>query len=496
MTTTSAASSSPKKVFRPGGGGEQIGPAAGLVLVVDDTEANQYAMARVLRGAGYEVVTVNTGREALALARERKPAVVVLDVLLPDITGWDVCARLKRDPATAVIPVLQVSARYTSDHDHARGLDEGADSYLVQPIDPAVLLATVNALLRLNAAHAALRRSEERLRTVLSNAPIVLFAVDRNGTYTLFAGNGFDRVNVSPESMVGQSLYVLHAGDRRFLDNATSALAGNAFVDALPLHGRWFEIRYNPIHDAHSQPDGFVAVGTDITDRRKAELARQDLLAIVAHDLRSPLTGIQLNITLLERIHSGAARLPVSAEDVLKTMRRSAKRAEGLITDLLDHAQMESGTFAVARARQDLEPLLREAVDVMLPIAREKGVRIALDIAGPAVIECDGARLLQAVGNLIENALKFSPSPGGLITVRSIDEPAGITIVVEDNGAGIAAADLPHLFNRFWQGGANRKPGAGLGLSIVDGIVRAHGGRIRAENRPEAGARFCIVLPK
>ena len=470
--------------------------ASALVLVVDDEDANRYAITRILRPAGYEVIEASSGRDGLALARTRKPALVVLDIGLPDITGWDVCRALKLDPATATTPILQVSSTYVTDDDRAYGLNEGADSYLVHPVEPVVLLATVKALLRLGETQAALRRSEERLRTLLDNAPVVLFAVDAAGVYKLFTGNRLDRLNLSPDAVVGRSIYVVHAGDQRFLANAARALAGEHLVDELALYGRWFEIRYNPIYDAAARPDGFIAVATDITDRRKAELARQDVLAVVAHDLRSPIAAIQLNIALLERMQSGAAPVPAPVQEVLKAMGRSVTRAAQLIADLLDHARIEAGTFTVTRAAQELAPLLREALDLMLPIARAKGVRIALEIAGPAAIDGDGGRLLQALCNLIENAIKFAPAADGVVTVRALDRPTEVAIEVEDNGPGIAADDFPRLFNRFSQGAANRKPGTGLGLSIAEGIVQAHGGRIWAENRTGSGARFCIALSK
>lgn len=496
MTNTSAALRTPANGLATTGD-EPVVRSSILVLLVEDNEPNQYAMARVLRSAGYEVICANRGRQALDLARAHNPQLVILDIGLPDMLGWDVCRELKHGETTSTIPVLQVSASYTTEQDHVRSLDDGADTYLVHPIEPTVLLATVKALLRLRTAYDALRRSDERLLTVLNNAPLILFAVNRDEVYTLFTGNGVGRLDLSPESIVGQSIRTLHANDARFLKNAAAALQGHTFVDDLPFHGRWFEVRYNPLRGSLAALDGFVAVATDITDRRNAERAREEMLAIVAHDLRNPIDTIQINVGVLRRALERylPAGVPAQAEEMLARMARSVQRAERLITDLLDGAKMEAGTFTVTASEQNMMPLLLETIDVMMPIARAKEVQLIHEISEDLEACFDATRLSQALCNLLDNAIKFSPSQT-TITLRLISEMREVVIAIEDTGRGIPEADFPHLFNRFWQGTTNREHGAGLGLSIAAGIVRAHGGRIWAENRPSKGATFYVALPK
>lgn len=494
MTNTSAALRAPANA---GTGDDSAIRSSIRLLLVEDNEPNQYAMARVLRTAGYEVICASRGRQALDLARAHNPQLVILDIGLPDMLGWDVCRELKQGKTTSTIPVLQVSASYTTEQDHVRSLDDGADTYLVHPIEPTVLLATVKALLRLRTAYDALRRSDERLLTVLNNAPLILFAVNREGLYTLFTGNGVDRLNLSPETVVGKSIHALHAMDTRFLKNAATALQGHTFVDDVPMHGRWFEVRYNPLRGSPLGMEGFVAVAMDITDRRNAERAREEMLAIVAHDLRNPIDTIQINVGVLRRALARymPAGVPAQAEETLARMARSVQRAERLITDLLDGAKIEAGTFTVNGSTQNIAPLLLETVDIMTPIARAKGVQLLHEISEDLEACFDATRLSQALCNLIDNAIKFSPAQT-TVTLRLIDQARDVVIAIEDAGRGIPEDDFPHLFNRFWQGTTNREHGAGLGLSIAAGIVRAHGGRIWAENRPGQGATFCVALPK
>src|SRR5688572_20896208 len=144
------------------------------VLVVDDTLANRWVLARILQEAGYEVVEGETAEQAVRLAAER-PDLIVLDVRLPDGSGFDLAYRFKADSKVADIPLLLISASFTSPNERARGLDAGADGYLTHPVEPPVLLATVRALLRGREAELALRESEARFRQMADTAPVMIW---------------------------------------------------------------------------------------------------------------------------------------------------------------------------------------------------------------------------------------------------------------------------------------------------------------------------------
>ncbi len=162
-------------------------PSSPKILLVDDTDANRYAMSRLLRKEGFLVIEAASGREALQLAAAQpQPDLIVLDVRLPDLSGFEICAQLKEHPATMATPVLQLSAVYVRDEDKVQGLQSGADSYLTSPVEPPVLLATVRALLRVRQTEAALREREERLRLALDAAQMGTWDWDlRTGMITL-----------------------------------------------------------------------------------------------------------------------------------------------------------------------------------------------------------------------------------------------------------------------------------------------------------------------
>jgi PAS domain S-box-containing protein len=475
-------------------------PVAGspeTLLVIDDTEANRYAVARVLKAAGYTVLEAATGREGLKLAFEHHPDAVLLDIKLPDIMGWDVCRAIKADPQMTLTPVLHVSASFTAESDRARGLEGGADGYLVHPVDPGVLVATVRSLLRLRKANEALRRSEQRLQQIVDHAPVILFKIDTEGRYAFFSGGSALRAHgMPPQAMIGRSINELHRGDPEFLQNAKRALSGESFTDEVPVAGRWFEIRYSPLPPTE-EAGGFLGVATDVTDRRRAEASREEVLAVLAHDLRSPVAAIRFNLDALERVMKHGTPGTTTPEDMIHRLRQSAERAERLIADLLDRAQMESGGFRIERSSLDALRLAREAAELMMPIAAAKGVRFLLDVPSDScTLLGDRSRLLQAMSNLIENAIKFAPSRDGSVELRLSRQDREFLFCVSDNGPGMSEEQVARVFDRFWRGRRDGRQGIGLGLAIAKGIVEAHGGRIWAEGQPGAGARFCFVIPQ
>jgi signal transduction histidine kinase len=179
----------------------------------------------------------------------------------------------------------------------------------------------------------------------------------------------------------------------------------------------------------------------------------------------------------------------------IESIQRSAERMRLMIHDLLDMATMEAGHLRVARRREPAARLVTESVDLMGPLAAEKGVALAreIDDACPEVWG-DRERLGQVFSNLIGNAIKFTPA-GGRVLVRAAADRDHVRFVVEDDGAGIAEEDLPHIFDRYWKMDRADRSGSGLGLSIARGLVELHGGRITVESTRGKGSRFSVYLP-
>lgn len=224
---------------------------------------------------------------------------------------------------------------------------------------------------------------------------------------------------------------------------------------------------------------------------RAATRAREEVLGVVAHDLRNPLSAITMVGSLILEDYLS----PVQTRAQILAMLRSAEQMDRLIEDLLDVARIDAGTLAVDPAAVSLDELVREAIREIEPAARDRRVTLETDLEPDLpMVWADSGRILQVLSNLLGNGVRHTP-PGTTVTVRARRLGHEILLSVSDTGHGIEPEHMPHLFDRFWQARPRARSGAGLGLSIAQGIVEAHRGRIWASSAPGEGATFFFTLP-
>lgn len=218
--------------------------------------------------------------------------------------------------------------------------------------------------------------------------------------------------------------------------------------------------------------------------------AREQVLKIVSHDLRTPLHTVAMSTNLLmeERLE------PEAQQKLLRGVQRAGERMNRLVQDLLDVAKLEAGRVAIAPRDLEVAPLMKEAHEMLQPLAAASSLVLELDVAENLPhLTADAGRVLQVLSNLVSNAVKFTPA-GGSITMRARPSPGGVHFSIIDTGPGIPPEQLERIFGRFWQANAADRRGIGLGLSIAKGIVDAHAGRLWAESRVGSGTTFHFVL--
>jgi signal transduction histidine kinase len=372
-------------------------PGLSLILVVDDNDAARFVKVQVMRRAGFDVVEASTGLEALQLARSQQFDLAIVDVNLPDIHGFEVCQRLKQEVVDPpAMPVLQVSNTAVTDADRVRGLQLGADVYLIEPVAPDVLVATVQALLRV-------RRSELALAEAL------------------------DRERAS----------------RR--------------------------------------------------DADEANRLKDNFLATLSHELRTPLHAMTGWLSLLQRDDL----TPPLRVRAIESLLRNTRLQTQLINDLLDVSRIAKGKLVLDRQPIDLATVVESAVETMRDAALAKRIELVV-VTQRAVVEADAARMHQVIGNLIANAIQFTPE-GGRIHISLAREGLQTVARVADTGVGIDPDFLPHVFDQFRQAESTaerRHGGLGLGLAIVRQLVELHGGTVTAESAgPMQGSVFTVRLP-
>ena len=494
-------------------------PSPGLILVVDDELANRYALSRVLVQAGYDVVEGATGAEALRLANERRPDLIVLDVKLPDISGYEVCRQIKGHPDTATVLVLQISATFVNSRDTVRSLDAGADSYLTQPVEPPVLVATVGALLRLRRAEEALRDSEARYRVLFEGNPIPAWVVDADSAAIVAVNDAaVERYGYTRAEFLAMRIGELHIpADLPALVSQLADVEGQIGVwrqrtkDGTDLD---VEITVAPIRFGRHRARLVIAI--DVTERRRLEraraellgreraaraqaeeanLAKDDFLATLSHELRTPLNAMLGWVRVLQSGKSDATTTSRGLDAIERNCRIQAQ----LIEDLLDVSRIIAGKLTLDRNVLDLADVTQAAAEGLRVSAQAK--RLDLTVVAervPIHVEGDFARLQQVAANLISNAIKFT-GEGGRISVRVEARGAHAALVVTDTGQGIRPEFLPHVFEKFRQADSSTSrshTGLGLGLAIVRHLVELHGGRVDAASRGEGqGSTFTVTLP-
>ena len=572
------------------------------ILVVEDSATQAAALAVLLEREGFETVVARRAERALDTMRTTPVDLVLSDVLMPGMDGYELCRRIKQVPEWAEIPVVLLTS-LTDPLAIVRGLESGADHYVTKPYDPAGLLARVRLVLErahipkqvhpkpftvelldtpftitatkeqilelLVSSYSDLVRTSEAVRDAERRARFLaeamellsssldvhrvlrdlarlvvprfadICAVDLLGPGGLPERveivHGFAGVPVLPEgairlvdpalSTIAQRAIaesalqlVMHADDDALRDVARDAalleqlqLSGPYALLVVPLIARQRVLGFLQFLSADvaraSAPEALllaedlarrasVAVDNALLygEAQRATQARDDVLAIVSHDLRNPLNTILMSASfLLDVLAEPGATVPLIPQ--LQLIRRATARGNALIQDLLDVSRIESGTLAVDTSLTSAAGLLTDAVLELEPLVADKGLRFEHEWTGAdAQVLADRGRIAQVFSNLVGNAVKFTAKNG---VVRLTGRRLGpiVEYVVSDSGAGIALDHVPHLFDRFWKASKASRSGAGLGLFIVKGIVESHGGSVNVESVPNAGTTFRVTLP-
>lgn len=357
-------------------------PIAADILVVDDTPENLKLLAGLLKSYGHKVRPVSDSDLALRAAQIAPPDLILLDIHMPGISGYEVCRRLKADKALKEIPVVFISA-LNEMNDKVKAFQSGGLDYITKPFHAEEVIARVNV-------HLELRRQKRQLQ------------------------KSYDQL-------------------------------------------------------------------------RKMESLRDSLVHMVVHDMRTPVTVIHGALDLLKE------KVDESSEHLAQLAFANVERLSEMVSQLLDVSRLEEGKMPVDMAPCSLESVAKEAIGPLQILYPD----CTLELEGPPDLRvmCDSGLIRRVLGNLLGNALKFSP-PGGKVRVALTREDGGAKVAVIDNGPGIPAQFHHRVFEKFAQvDGSKKKLGTGLGLAFCKLAVEAHGGRIGVKSEAGHGSTFWFTLP-
>jgi signal transduction histidine kinase/DNA-binding response OmpR family regulator len=485
------------------------GPARSHILIADDNADMRDYLVRLL-AARFHVHAVSTGDAALLAAIERRPDVVVSDVMMPGLDGFQLVAALRQREETRTLPVILLSAR--AGHEASvDGLRAGADDYLVKPFSARELMARIDGQLMRSKLRDLEKAHAREIADVFAHAPVGVaflggpehrFEFANERYLDLVAGRpllGKPIREALPE-LEGQGIYELldqvyssgkpHIG--RSLGLVIQRRGGSA-------EQMFFDFTYQPLLDDRGQTRGITVVVVDVTEltlaRRQSDAAhraKDEFLAMLGHELRNPLAPIVTALQLMQ------LRGVVGADRERTVIERQVKHLMTLVDDLLDVSRIARGKVQLERRRLDFADVTARAIEMVSPAIDERGHVLTVHIPRGLVVDGDEARLAQVLANLLTNAAKYT-DPRGQLRISAQAEGSVLRATVSDNGRGIDPGILPHVFELFSQEQQEidrSRGGLGLGLAIVKSLVEAHGGRVQASSEGKGrGAEFSVYIP-
>ncbi|MFJ2527256.1 multi-sensor hybrid histidine kinase [Pseudomonas helmanticensis] len=500
------------------------------LLIVDDNVATRYALRRRLERHGYEVLEAGTGGEGLALIESEVLDALILDVNLPDMSGFDIVRILRADARTALLPVIHVSAASIQTGDIITGLDAGADAYLIHPVDPDVLLATLRTLLRVRDTENALRESEARFREIFVNVSAPIAVLDA-GLKVHECNHAFAQLildNRDPQALrecfAEDQSAILNELRLRLVDGERWKGTLNMRVQGEIRETEWqispyrtpelslvfvedvTEHRHRERSHLARLDDTTTQLAKEVAERVRAEaqllqVQKMDALGKltggIAHDFNNLLTGIITSLELIQKrvVDGRLDKVQFYSEAALN----SAMSAASLTHRLLAFARqqpLDTRPVDINEQVRSLEELLGRTI----------GERITLKLeltSKPAIALVDPVQLESAVLNLVINARDALPV-GGNIWVNTyaayshgdpnMADGAYVALSVRDDGTGIEHNVIDKVFDPFF----TTKPlgqGTGLGLSTIYGFARQSGGDAHIRSVARRGTEVTIMLP-
>ena len=498
---------------------------AASVLIVDDNPAKRLGLKAILTPLGYEIVEADSGRAALRCLMTQSFAVILLDVRMPDMDGFETAACIRQRRESMLTPIIFVTA-HARDEVSRDVYAQGASDFLVAPFSPTELRAKVSAFanLYIEATERAsdalqVKVAADQLRLIAHSAPIGIFQTDEDNRYVYTNPRWSEITGIPSEEAVGQRWdFIVGSEERESL--RTQLPEGKQ--EWLELNHR-FELRRprvatriaivtsRSILDEYGRIAGWVGTLADVTVEAWAEAAmseartkaddasqlKSDFLANMSHEIRTPMNGVLGMIDLLLETD-----LDERQRDFAETVRDSGKSLLTIIDEILDFSKVEAGMLEIERIEFSLSDLVSDVVDLMAASAQAKGLELVavVDRFVPAWVTGDPSRVGQVLNNLLSNAIKFTEEGEIVVRVSATEAGAAESVVrfeISDTGSGITAEKLAVVFEPFVQADSStsrKYGGTGLGLAISSDLVELMGGEIGATSTPGEGSSFWFTI--
>ncbi|MBW1902009.1 MAG: response regulator [Deltaproteobacteria bacterium] len=472
------------------------------VLVIDDEKRIRNGCQKTLKLEGFEVATIESGTLGLEIIEKEHFDIILLDLMMPGLSGMEVLARVKAlHPETIVIVI---SGYATLEH-AIEAMKKGAFDFIAKPFSPEELRSVVSKAIQFIRTLEDIVTENSRMRVLINQLSGGVMATDAQKNVALanpaflrmmnYRGKAIGRPvteivqNKKLNQMIDQALSMPQADFAEL--TAELDLEGNGGKEETVLGARCA-----PFRDRLGRNLGTLTVLHDITAQKKIDQLKSDFVSMVAHEIRSPMSTVLAQLKVV--LDGLAGEVTQKQQEILGRSSEKIKNLAHLSSELLDLARIESGLITQEKERLNILDLIADQVSFYQALAHEKNMSLNLDqpTALPPVIG-NRYNMEEVFSNLISNAIKYTPD-GGSITVSAAAEEKYLCISVRDTGYGIDEEDLDQIFDRFYRvkNDITRTiTGTGLGLAIVKSIVKAHNGMVRVESKPDHGSTFYVYIP-
>ncbi|HEY6908555.1 MAG TPA: ATP-binding protein, partial [Myxococcales bacterium] len=442
-----------------GEGGMEAGAGSERILVADDNADMREYVTRLL-SQRWAVRSAADGEAALRMARSERPDLVLADVMMPGLDGFELLRALRSEAATRGVPVIMLSAR-AGEEARIEGIEAGADDYLVKPFSARELIARVCAHLTIGRLRAEASRERERLSELFEQVPVGL-AVLEGPEHRHVVANPSYRAMLGRGEVLGRSVREVftEGGDGDIVEVMDRVYRSGEAVRGAEMHARiqrdgasgledaWFTFAMHPLRGPAGTVTGVMLVAADVSDqvlaRRRVEdlraaaesanAAKDDFLAMLGHELRNPLAPIATALHLMK------LRAGNTLEKERAVIERQTAHLTRLVDDLLDVSRITRGKVELRRRRLEVSEAVTRAIEMVSPLLEERQHRLTISVPSRGLaVDADPARLSQVVANLLTNAAKYT-DPGGSIEVTAGRSEGGVRISVRDDGVGIDPA--------------------------------------------------------
>ncbi len=489
------------------------------ILIVDDNADMRTYITRLLLPQ-WEVETAQDGSEALESIRRRLPDLVLSDIMMPKMNGFELLQALRQDPATKHLSIILLSAR-AGEESRTEGITAGADDYLVKPFSGKELIARVNTHLNLsrvrkevvtNAAIVLRLQSEQKwLESTLDFMPIPLLLIEPSSGRVTFSNRAADLMagGVFPKNIPMEN----YTESYRFTDENDQELSVDKYPFVRAARGEKIEgeslvwhssagrftilMSTDTLTEMHGHPKTIILAFQDVTALSKAIRSRDEFLSIASHELKTPITSLKMQLQLAQREIKPEKGIVPPLERLTKLLyifNLQIDRLTSLVEGLLDVSRIQAGKLNLNIEPCNLSKLIKQVIERFNPQLIYAQCSIEFNIDEGVTGLWDQGRIEQVVSNLVSNAIKYAPGKPIRISLATRQDYAYFTI--QDFGPGIEKEKQVKIFERFERAVSSQNiSGLGLGLFISKQIIKAHGGLIDLWSESGKGSVFTVTIP-